>query len=41
MTLEDLVDFLQLFAKHSVKAKELLERIIPPLLNRAAIIEDL
>lgn len=41
MTLEDLVDFLQLFAKHSIKAKELLERIIPPLLNRAEIIEDL
>ena len=41
MTLEDMVDFLELFAAESRKARELLDRIIPPLLDRAKIITEL
>ncbi len=41
MTLESLVAFLQLFHAHSSKAHELLDRIIPPLLDRTHIITDL
>jgi len=41
MTLEDMVDFLELFAAQSHKARELLDRIIPPLLDRARIIKEL
>jgi hypothetical protein len=41
MTLGELIEFLQLFYQHSTKAHELLDRIIPPLLDRAHIIADL
>jgi len=41
MTLESLVAFLQLFHDNSSKAHELLDRIIPPLLDRTHIITDL
>jgi excinuclease ABC subunit A len=41
MTLGELIEFLQLFHQHSTKAHELLDRIIPPLLDRAHIIADL